>query len=154
MKFFLVLFLAVLGIAWNAEARLGETKEKCEERYGKPLKEEDVGDAHISAYKSQGYIFWISFLNGKVDWMIITKGKPWGDGETDIFITKNALREGFVLAKEQSDSTSRIYYELSSGRLALYQILQQELSLYLSDKSVHRRNEQFNKRLAGELEAF
>jgi hypothetical protein len=38
----------VLGVACNAEARLGETKEKCEERYGKPLGVVDLGDVSIS----------------------------------------------------------------------------------------------------------
>ena len=38
----------MLGAACNAEARLGETEEKCEERYGKPSGVVDLGDTSIS----------------------------------------------------------------------------------------------------------
>jgi hypothetical protein len=152
MKLFAVLFLAVVGIAWNAEARLGETKEKCEERYGKPLKEEDVGDAQILAYKKGEYTFYISFLGGKADWMVIIKDKLWEVEEAKVFINKNATSEGFVLRGEES--SVNLYLELSSRRIATFEPWRRELALYASFDASDRRQKQFTQKIDEQLQGF
>jgi hypothetical protein len=81
----LVALSAIALCTHNAPARLGESVEQIEQRYGKPIQEEETS-SQISGrkYKALGFVIAVMFFNGKSEAESFTK--PTGEGivETEI----------------------------------------------------------------------
>ena len=107
----------VMGFACSANARLGETTEQVETRYGKPLKTFTVKEGMSSIYETNGFKIVVQFRNKKSSaekyshkdrklyWNEIdaflqahSDGKKWIESDTQESIIRRWHREGGVTA--------------------------------------------------------
>ena len=119
MKYKLPLITALI-LPLTCFARLGETKEQLDARYGKPIKE-NAGQFTNYTYQKNGYEFWFSMHDGKAEEMSVrnVEGYTLSPSEIEIFLRKNSLNDGFQLFRKSPNE--EFYYEAVSNRHAFYE---------------------------------
>ena len=91
MKTKILLFLMAIA-ASSASARIGDTPEQCQQRYGAPYKSQ----APWTYYKKSGFILMVSFYEGKVDCISYRK------------VEENALGKGVDISDNEIDQLLKL----------------------------------------------
>jgi hypothetical protein len=142
--FFLFIFLFI-SICNNTQARINETTQQCQDRYGKPLSVKD----NIAGYKKSGLLIMIQFYDGKAEMIMFRKA------EKNILGTPEELSENEIQALLNANSNKKVWKERNSislnkewetedGQvLAQYDIM--ENVLYISTKDTLDRAEEEKK---------
>jgi len=110
----LSLIVLALTLAGSAHARLGETKEQIQVRYGKPVKETS-SDAQ---YEKQAWRIAVRYLDGKAVSETFTKAEAAeiSHNEVEIILLKNANNDWVLLKNEKG----RQRWQRPTGSLAEY----------------------------------
>lgn len=103
LSWFAVIVLVMI-LPSGSSARLGETPEQCEERYGTPVAEDEMVDFHMPgalavSYQKAGLTIYIAFINGTAGQIQYEKSQ------------KNALG----IAEEMSDAEILSLLQANSG---------------------------------------
>lgn len=96
-KFIISFFIILFFIHNSIEARIGETSQQCEERYGKPFTDEE--DA-LTGYRKSGLLIFIEFFNNKAEMISFRKAE------------ENILG----MAEELSDNEIQTFLKANSGK--------------------------------------
>jgi len=121
-----IVLLAALLV--RAEARLGETKEQLEERYGKASTEEDTDNNKVMWFNKDPFKI-TCFLRGNSVYAISYKKKEkWTDDEIMQVLNKNS-GQGVEWKKMSAGfNVTQVFYKTTDGqRVAVYSIFQDEL---------------------------
>ena len=120
--------ITVLLLPLTCFARLGETKEQLDSRYGKPVKE-NVGQTTTYTYQKNGYELWFLLINGKAEVISVrhTFNNSLTASEINLFLSKNSLNKGFELFRTLNGTD--FYYEAESNRHAFYDQQRAELTI-------------------------
>ena len=121
-----IVLLAILLV--GAEARLGETKEQLEERYGKAGKEKDEGNIKFLVFDKDSFKITCYLRQNCVCIVSYSKKEQWTDDEIKQILNKNT-NQG-VEWKKIENSVNKFYYKTTDGaRAAIYSILKKDLTI-------------------------
>jgi hypothetical protein len=123
LKHILPLITAVIFLPLTCLARLGETKQQLDIRYGKPISDEKIGtQTQRVGYANNGFCFTIYITNNKAVAFIVSylDNQPMTDQEIKLFLDKNSSGSGYKFDSLNSDMTVKIFVESDSDRLARY----------------------------------
>ena len=139
MKNLVTIIILGLIITNHLEARLGETRQQLESRYGKPIS--DVGDSLgelALVFRVEGFQFAYILLNGVSQGVLIRKYDTYffEENEVTMFMKKNSLGSGYEPDNfdwygkpiQGNSTVVKQYREKSSGRRAYYEQLSQTLA--------------------------
>lgn len=115
--------ITLLLLPLTCFARLGETKEQLNARYGKPLIDEKIEtQMRKVGYANNGFCFTVYLLDDKSVAMIISHfdSQPMTDHEIKSFLDKNSIGSGFNFDSLNSDMAVRIFIEIDSERSGRY----------------------------------
>lgn len=129
-----ILFAAFIGVCENkaVEARIGETPEECQKRYGDVLKFDK--DSNLTIFKKSGFFIMVEFFNNKVDMIsyrkieenILGTADKLSDNETQMFLDVNSSgkiwkeRDFISLNKEWQTEDADIFAHYDSIENILY----------------------------------
>lgn len=101
---------ALLMLSASTEARLGETPDQIEARYGKPKMTDKTADPRLvySRYESRGFVIDVGFLDGKSQAEIFKKppGEQIHDSEVAALLQANSFGHKWV-ERERIDFDKR-----------------------------------------------
>ena len=114
--------IALLATTLMAKARLGESIQQCDSRYGKPSVNEGTNRRDYLAANNQYFITCEFNTQGKCIYITIksaTKGVLLTDTEIHEFLKKNSENDSFVLSSRKAKKFDA-YQEKDSGRSAFF----------------------------------
>jgi hypothetical protein len=120
MRTLWAILLGGLALIGTAEARLGETKEQLEQRFGKGTEENILNKYKKINFTSEKYLFSFLIVNGKAEEFVVMKtdGDLTSD-EINGFLKKNSLGSGFRRISKRKYTVLSLYEEQESGRTAV-----------------------------------
>ena len=153
MKTKILLFLISI-VASPAFARLGDTPQQCQERYGAPLQTQ----APWTYYQKSGFIIMVSFYEGKVDCIgyrkaevnILKKSIAISDNEIEQLLKVNSGPATWK--KRDVISMDREWQTEDGGLSAVYTAIDNYLLLFTkgySDRATAAKKAKENKALQG-----
>ena len=131
----------------RAEARLGETKEQLEERYGKASTEEDTDNNKVMWFNKDPFKI-TCFLRGNRVYAISYKKKEkWTDEEIMQVLNKNS-GQGVEWKKMSAGlNVTQVFYKTTDGhRVAVYSIFEDELMVSFQSE-VQKQVDENKKRM-------
>jgi len=130
MKRLLSAIILLLILLVRAEARLGETKEQLEERYGKPSNEEDTNKNKVMWFDKDPFKITCFLRENKVYGISYKKKVKWTDEEIMQVLNKNT-GQGVEWKKMSAGfNVTQIFYKTTDGlRVALYSIFEDNLMI-------------------------
>ena len=139
MKFFSIIFLAMFGLAWTAEARLGETRDECKARYGEPTRK----GVNLLVFNKGGYAIACLFVNDKVE-IIQFSGGELSEASRKAILEKNQSITGEwslpILMPTLTSKPSRCYfYSSDKGGVATFDLDTGILKIMTSYGKEHER---------------
>jgi hypothetical protein len=147
-KLLIVLIVVLLAFASQVEARLGETMEQCEKRYGKPTSSEEFGGIQGLAFKKNDFTIRVFIINGKCGMISYEKegeliNKPLSKEEIEKFLSSNSqdfewevkdtMGEAYSTSDEllmqdlMRDAMKCIRWRRRDGAIAFYNKLESQL---------------------------
>ena len=147
MKRLLPAITLLLILLVRAEARLGESKEQLEERYGKAATEENDGADKVMMFLKDPFKITCFLRNNSSVGVTYKKNEKWSEDEIIQILNKNKP-EGVKWEKVDIgfDVTKVIYKTTDGSRDAIYTIFSSELTV-MYHSEVQKASEEKQKKM-------